>query len=273
MPSQHGRTRRHVLAIGGAMLGALGSWVPVRAATQTRAAASVSTSVEVSTTGDGSAHARASASSSASSWSKWEPAPAHPLCFLQGTAISTPNGEVPVENLRQGDLVLVQGGRVSPIRCVREHRYTRPPKGTWHRHVHPILIHAHAIAPDVPRRDLYLSPGHALLIDGYLMRASDLVNGRSILFAVPDNLDTLVYRHIECDEHHVVSAEGAPAETLFNPTRHWQKAAPTIEYDGLYANILALARLASRSPWVDRLDPLQRAHGQIASRANIVAAA
>ncbi len=39
----------------------------------------------------------------------------HLICFMAGTMIRTPNGEVAVETLKRGDLVLTNDGRSVPV--------------------------------------------------------------------------------------------------------------------------------------------------------------
>jgi hypothetical protein len=58
-----------------------------------------------------------------------------------------------------------------------------------------------------------VSPCHAILVDGNLIQAGALVNGSSVtrLAEVPD---VFTYYHIELDDHSLIFAENAPAETF-----------------------------------------------------------
>ncbi len=133
-------------------------------------------------------------------------------CFAAGTRIAAPAGEVPVETLRPGDLVLTLGGaarRVRPVRWVGTvavdlTRHPAPQKAA------PIRIRAGAFADCVPARDLLVSPDHALLVDGVLIQAQALVNGATIVQEFPARV---VYWHVELDEHAILLVEGLPAES------------------------------------------------------------
>lgn len=134
-------------------------------------------------------------------------------CFRHGTAIATPHGEIPVERLRIGDAVLVRGGMARRIRWIgrREvagHEMTAAPE------LRPVLLRRGALGPEVPCRDLYLSPQHAVLAGGLLIPAAALVNGASILRAAPAG--GMQYCHIELDDQALVLAEGAPCETFLD---------------------------------------------------------
>ena len=78
----------------------------------------------------------------------------------------------------------------------------------------PICIKAGALDDRVPQRDLWLSPHHALYLDGVLIEAKDLVNGVSIVQA--ERVEKVEYFHIELDTHDVIIAEGALAESFID---------------------------------------------------------
>jgi hypothetical protein len=52
-----------------------------------------------------------------------------------------------------------------------------------------------------------------LFLDGFLMPVKELVNGISIVPALPADTDVIEYFHILLDTHEAVLAEGAAAET------------------------------------------------------------
>jgi hypothetical protein len=141
-------------------------------------------------------------------------------CFLPGTRIATPSGEVPVETLRPGDMVLTADGRAVPVRFLgRQTVFARfaPPE-----RANPIRIMAGALAEKVPARDLFVSPNHGIVVDGVLAFASALVNGSTIA-QVPPPAERFAYYAIETEGHEVILAEGCPAETFMDhvPRSRW----------------------------------------------------
>jgi Hint domain len=75
-----------------------------------------------------------------------------------------------------------------------------------------VLLRAGSLGPGVPRRDLRVSPRHAMFIEGVLVPAMLLVNGVSIAQEPPRG--EITYFHVELDRHDIVLAEGAPAESF-----------------------------------------------------------
>ncbi|MGO8738256.1 Hint domain-containing protein [Rhodoblastus sp.] len=132
-------------------------------------------------------------------------------CYCRGTSIATANGEIAVEDLKIGDLVVTLDGSTRPVawigRSTVSARFADPVR------LFPIRIKAGALGENIPSRDLLLSPDHALLIDDVLIHAGALVNGTSIVREthVPE---TFGYYHVELDDHSLIFAENTPAETF-----------------------------------------------------------
>ncbi|MEK1888578.1 MAG: Hint domain-containing protein [Phyllobacterium sp.] len=209
-----------------------------------------------------------------------------PNCFLSGTSIMTPTGEAVIEELRVGDAVVTMRGDSVPIKWIGHHRYRKGGQ-SWHESVVPIRVSRHALDDQTPHRDLYLSPNHALYLDGVLIRVKDLVNGASIAPAMPEGEEMLDYYHIVLDTHEVILAEGLAVETHLvreNNHEHFTNFAeynrlypdettlamtpfaPIVGYEGGREHLKALIRLWA-SPFVKVRDPVDQAYKRIAGRA------
>jgi hypothetical protein len=203
-------------------------------------------------------------------------------CFLRGTRIQTPDGEIPVEDLTIGTLVETLNGPL-PVKWIGRQSF-RKTSSSWHWSVAPIRIARFALTDEYPRRDLYVSQNHRLFVDGYLMTADLLMNGKSITLSM-DSCDRIDYFQIELESHEVVFAEGAPAETALVPydrerfanfveyerlyggdTPAMKPFAPILKYKGGRGELTRLARLAV-SPVTDIRDPVQKARARIKARA------
>ncbi len=136
-------------------------------------------------------------------------------CFASGTMIATARGEVAVENLQVGDLVLTAhgGAALQPIIWIG-HSQVNVARHRNRAKVAPILIKAGALAEGVPHRDLRVSPEHAMFLDGHLVPAKHLVNGATIVQEVwcPE----VTYWHVELPAHGLLVAEGAVSESYFD---------------------------------------------------------
>jgi chitinase len=132
------------------------------------------------------------------------------LCYLRGTQVLTLDGEVTVESLSIGDEVVTRFGGVRRITWLGRQSYDR-------RFVEknparlPVKITAGALGAGLPRRDLFVSPGHSMLLGETLVLARQLVNGVTITQNVaPDQID---YFNIDVGGHDCVLAEGCWSET------------------------------------------------------------
>ncbi len=133
-------------------------------------------------------------------------------CFAKGTRIETETGWAAVESLTAGDTVLTLLGGPGKIvwvgaRTVACANHPKP-ETVW-----PVRIERGAFGPNLPRRDLYISPDHALYLDGALIPARHLLNGTTIRQVKRRHI---VYHHVELARHDVVLAEGLPAESYLD---------------------------------------------------------
>ena len=143
----------------------------------------------------------------------WTELSADPPCYCRGTLILTTQGEMPVEALAIGDRVVTHSGAARAIRWIGRRSYS----GRFafaQEQILPVCIKAGALDEGVPRRDLWVSPDHALYLEEVLIEARDLVNGVSIYQA--REVETIAYFHIELDIHDVIIAEGAYAESFID---------------------------------------------------------
>jgi hypothetical protein len=116
---------------------------------------------------------------------------------------------MPVEQLRVGDRVTTMSGERQPLRWIGFGRTLVTPRNQ--DRATPVVVRRHALGEFVPRRDLYLTRGHSLYLDGVLIPVEELINHRSIAWVETPRV--VEYYHLELDSHDVVMAEGAAAET------------------------------------------------------------
>jgi len=138
-------------------------------------------------------------------------------CFVTGTLILTTSGEVAVEDLKAGDVVLTASGSKVPVEWIGHHtvRCDRcfDPTSAW-----PVRISAHAFGHMRPHRDLLVSPGHAICVpfmhdDGILIPAYALVNEGTV---AQERVDTVTYWHVELETHDILLANGLTAESYID---------------------------------------------------------
>ncbi len=144
-------------------------------------------------------------------------------CFAAGTMIATPEGDKPIESLSEGDLVITADLGPQPIRWIGTRTLTSAELAAKPR-LRPIIIAAGALGAGLPRRDLRVSPQHRMLVRStiamrmfdtqeVLIPAIKLVDVPGI--TVDDSTDGVTYYHMLFDRHEIVTAEGAPSESLF----------------------------------------------------------
>jgi hypothetical protein len=138
-----------------------------------------------------------------------------PICFTPGTRILTPDGDVPVESLAVGDLVVTLDRGPQPVRWIGRRSFP------GHGRSEPVRIAAGALGN---AREMRVSRQHRFLLRGWradlhfgesevLVAVCHLLNGTSIAASPCAEVD---YIHLLFDRHEIIFAEGAPTES-FHP--------------------------------------------------------
>ncbi|MCA0870132.1 Hint domain-containing protein [Seohaeicola saemankumensis] len=136
-------------------------------------------------------------------------------CFLPGTLIATPHGEVAVETLSVGDEITTDCGRVARVKWLgRQTAMTR--FGPAER-LMPVRFAAGSLGGGLPHADLTVTADHAMLVEGVLCNAGALINGTTITrVPLAEMGERFTVYHIETEAHEIILANGAPAETFID---------------------------------------------------------
>jgi len=134
-----------------------------------------------------------------------------PPCFVAGTQILCPSGYKAVEDLQSGDHVLTADRRSVPVKL-----YSFTIKAT--ADTAPFRIAAHALGPGFPKRDLHVSPRHAIKdikgrwqIPKYLAYHNKQIQQYGVG-------ESVTYYHVECPNFYKdnLIAEGTEVESYKN---------------------------------------------------------
>lgn len=145
------------------------------------------------------------------------------VCFVAGTKILTEYGEIPVEELTKGDLVMTKDNGFKPIFWIGARKVNIAQQNDPQRY-YPVCIAAGALGDGIPERDLYISQQHRVLVksriaqrmfgtDEVLVPARKLT-GISGIDLVTD-CDQVTYLHFLFDRHEIVYSNGAETESLY----------------------------------------------------------
>jgi Hint domain len=196
-------------------------------------------------------------------------------CFLKGTRIRTPHGEIQVDRMAIGNEVVTLEGARLRVKWIGHQLCKKPAMGEWSETVTPVRISRGALGENIPYADLYVSPGHALFMDGALIPSHFLVNGRSIVREVPAGTKDIEYFHIELETHEIIFAEGAEVESFLvkdeapEAMAQMMPRAQVCAYHGGRERMRAMFRRAL-SVFVDVRDPIQKAYDRAVERANAI---
>lgn len=154
-----------------------------------------------------------------------QPFPVPPVpCFVAGTLIETDKGPRPVESILTGDQVLCADRGYRTVRWAGSRRIDAGFLSANGRCT-PVKFAVGSLGRGLPRRDLWVSPQHRMLIRSWqaemmfgdsevLVAAKHLVDGNGITW--PECREDVIYVHLLFDQHQIIFAEGTETES-FNP--------------------------------------------------------
>ena len=177
-------------------------------------------------------------------------------CFTPGTMIATPKGEVAVERLAVGDLVVTRDHGAQALRWIGR-RTIAGAELAGDASLQPIRIRAGALGAGMPRQDLQVSRQHRMLMTGpraELMFGTGEVLVRALhLLPLPGvsaaRLSEVTYLHLLFDHHEVVLSDGAWSES-FQPG---DRTLGGLDHDQL-AEMLAIFPELAQGTIPDRFD-------------------
>lgn len=141
------------------------------------------------------------------------------VCFLSGSMIRTPEGDVAVENIKIGDEVVTFDWKnnkevTQPVAWVgKSHAfvYAEMPDDEAG---YPVRVLKNAIAEGVPYKDMLITPEHCLFFRDRFVPVRMLVNGVSIFY--DKSITSYDYYHVETEQHSVITADGMLTESYLD---------------------------------------------------------
>lgn len=139
-------------------------------------------------------------------------AASYATCYTSGTKIRTPTGEVPIDDLRAGDLISTLDNGPQPIRWIGR-REIGLAELCKHPHLKPVRLRAGTLGAT---RALMVSQQHGVLLpDGYLVRARHLAALPGSGARIANGCRHVTYFHLMFDAHQIIFAEGVAAESFY----------------------------------------------------------
>ncbi|WP_405401277.1 Hint domain-containing protein [Paracoccus sp. Ld10] len=174
------------------------------------------------------------------------------VCFAAGTRIRTARGDIAVQDLRPGDLVMTKDRGLRPVQWAGGRKLADYELNLF-QHLRPIRIKAGALGANIPAQDLVVSPQHRILVRSAISRrmfGADevLVAAKQLLMLdgidIADDLDQIEYVHFMFDRHEIVFANGAEAESLYTGVQALKAVSPKarIEIMTLFPNLFEKGR-------------------------------
>ncbi|WP_232616908.1 Hint domain-containing protein [Celeribacter baekdonensis] len=156
------------------------------------------------------------------------------VCFTSGTQFKTLYGEVMIEDIQVGDMILTLDHGYQPVRWIGSRTLSATELGTS-PNLRPISIRAGALGYALPEQDLIVSPQHRVLVRSQV--AERMFGTKEVLVAakhlvaldgieVAANMTEVTYWHFLFDQHQIVFSNGAATESLFTGAEALKAVSP-----------------------------------------------
>ncbi len=143
-------------------------------------------------------------------------------CFTPGSFVMTKDGPKLVEQLKVGDLVATRDNEFQAIRWIGK-KFVNAGALACAPHLRPVRLRADTIAPNVPDRDMTVSPQHRMIIENaatqlllgeeqVLVKAKHLTHKPGISVVEPE--EGVTYIHVMFDQHEVILVDNAWTESF-----------------------------------------------------------
>ncbi|KAA8385788.1 hypothetical protein FOH24_11725 [Acetobacter tropicalis] len=140
-------------------------------------------------------------------------------CYLAGSMIRTPKGDVAIEDILVGDKIVAFDWRnnrdiIRPVVWVGKGRVTVNPTLPDDEAGWPVRVLKNAIADGVPYKDMLITSEHCLFFEDKFVPVRMLVNGVSLFY--DKSFPVYDYYHVETDPHSVITADGMLTESYLD---------------------------------------------------------
>ena len=137
-------------------------------------------------------------------------------CFTSGARILTPGGEVPIDTLRPGDLVMTRDNGPRPIVWIGKRELDHDTLNTQ-PNLRPILIREETLGAT---RDMLVSPQHGLLLDQgggnqSLIRAKHMLDLPDTRARIANGCRHVTYVHLMFERHQIIFGDGTASESFY----------------------------------------------------------
>lgn len=131
--------------------------------------------------------------------------PQNLVCFGVGSMVFTPSGEVPIQNLKQGDLVYDENLNIQTVEFIVKR--TIFPSKSLNKYSIPIEIKQGSMGENIPRLDTVVSSAHLIKHNGQMVPASTL--GTEMEVNTP-----ITYYNVKVSNYSTMIVNGMVSETL-----------------------------------------------------------